>query len=180
MTPEEEMRARLIAEAAKMKIPLAALDPTSPWMVDMDTAVSEALKRIEASQNAEHAGVIYQNPDGQYAYSIPLAMRLRDEFSLNVQPTKDRKLVAIWHRHPNDSKQDDSLLFSPDDLNVADKLNLPSYIHFLGDNTLRSYTPKKTKTFSKRMPGTMMPVRVSRGDDVVLVPPQLFAQESAP
>lgn len=181
MSPEE-LRAQLIAEANAVKgsqLPVAALDPTSPWMPDMDMAVAEALKRIAENPNAEQAGVIFQNPEGMYAYSIPLTMRSRDNFALNAQSSADRRLSGMWHIHPGDHAGDDSTLFSPNDVEVANKLGLPSYVQFQANGKLRRYTPKQTKTFTKRMPGSMQPVRVSLGDEVVFIPRELFA-ESVP
>lgn len=175
------MRAKLIADAASAKIPLAALDPTSPWFGDMDSAVGEALKRLALQGNAEQAGVVFQNPQGQYAYSIPLTMRSRDEFILNAKNGKEHKLAGIWHTHPSDHKSEDAArYFSPQDIEVATRLNLPSYIKFLETNMLRRYEPGKTRTFSRKITGQLKPAKVSEGDEVVLIPPQLFANEVAP
>lgn len=178
MTPEEELREKLIGDALKQRIPMAAIDPTSPWMPDLDSAVAEAIKRAQLQNKTETAGVIFQNPDGMYAYSIPLTMKIRDEFALQAQSGKDRKLAAIWHSHPGDTKGDDSTVFSPNDITRADQLKLPSYIQFMVDGKLRSYTPGKTKTFSKYFAGNRVPAKVSLGDDVVLVPRQLMAEST--
>lgn len=146
----------------------------------MDMAVAAAIKRLKIQQNAEQAGAIFQNPEGLYAYSLPVTMRDRDNFAFDVHNSAERKLAAFWHTHPPDMGGDDSGFFSPNDLNVANQLNIPSYIQFLADNSLRRYIPKKTRTFTRRVAGSMAPIRVSRGDEVILVPNQLFAENTPP
>lgn len=159
---------------------LLELDPESQWVPDLDTAVSQALARLKLQQNAEQAGAIFQNTAGLYGYSLPITMRDRDNFAFDVKSGGDQKLAAFWHTHPADMRGDDSGFFSPNDLSVANQLNIPSYIKFLADGSLRRYTPKKTHTLTRRVAGSMTPIRVSRGDEVILIPPQLFAQEPAP
>lgn len=139
--------------------------------------MGRAIELLKLQQNAEQAGAIFQNPQGLYGYSRPITMQDRDNFAFDVKSGAEQKLAAFWHTHPSDMRGDDSGFFSPNDLDVANKLDIPSYIKFLADGSLRRYTPKKTRTLTRRVAGSMASIRVSRGDEVVLIPPQLFAQE---
>lgn len=171
----EALRAQLIAAALKEKMPAAALDPTSPWLPDLDSAVHEAIKRSGAIADNEQSGIIYKNTDGQFAYSIPLTSARQDDFALRAQIPQGQALAAIWHSHPGK----DSLAgyFSPHDIEMATKLNVPSYIRFNSDGSIRSFTPGKTKLSSvKTGSGAFDSVRTTRGDAVLAIPAQMYAE----
>jgi len=171
----EAMREQLIAAALKADKPVAALDPTSPWLPDLDTAVNEAIKRSGKIASNEQSGVIFKNADGHYAYSIPLTSARQDDFALRAQLAKGQSLAAIWHSHPGDDEL--ATYFSPHDLEMADKLGIPSYVRFNSDGSIRSYTPGKTKTSYVSAPGDRVSrLKVARGDQVIALPMKLFAE----
>jgi hypothetical protein len=171
----EDIRAQLIAEAAKSKSPIAHLDPTSPWLPDRDAIVAEAIRRWAKDGNTETSGVIFKNADGNYAYSIPLTSARHDEFALRAQLPKGQTLGAILHSHPGND--DLAGYFSPHDVQMADKLGIPSYIRFDSDGSLRSYMPGKTKTSIRRTgAGQFDTAKVSRGDPVTALPASLYAE----
>lgn len=170
----EDMRAQLIAAALKEKMPQAALDPTSPWLPDLDSAVNEAIKRSGAIANNEQSGVVFKNADGHFAYSIPLTSARQDDFALRAQIPEGMSLAGIWHSHPGNDEL--AGFFSPADLDMADKLNVPSYIRFNKDGAIRSYTPGKTKTLRRSLYDPATTSRVTRGDVVTALPAQLYAE----
>lgn len=166
------LREQLIAAASKDKMPVAALDPTSPWLPDLDSAVNEAIKRSGKITANEQSGVVIKSADGQFAYSIPLTSVRQDDFALRAQLQNGQSLAAIWHSHPGNDEM--AGYFSPHDLEMADKLKVPSYIRFNTDGTIRSYVPGKTKT--KRVSFADQFLNVSRGDPVTALPAQLYAE----
>lgn len=152
------------------EIPLAQLDPESSWDPDMEASATAALRALQPSVT-EHAGLIYQNPQGQYARSIATTQGARDGFALRAQLNANQKLAAIWHVHPGDD--DNGQIFSPNDVATAEKLKVPSYVLFQKDNSIRKYTPGKTKTYD--LPSADKFTRnftVSRGDPVGVNPDQ--------
>lgn len=170
----EVLREQLIAAAAKDKLPIAHLDPTSPWLPDLDSAVNEAIKRSGKTAENEQSGIIVRGPDG-YAYSIPLTSARHDDFALRAQLAKGQSLAALWHSHPGN----DNLAgyFSPHDLAMADQLKVPSYIRFNSDGSIRSYTPGKTKLQSVNTgTGRFDTQKVARGDPITALPAQLYAE----
>ena len=171
----DALREQMITAAARSKTPTAALDPTSPWLPDLDTAVMEAIKHSGSVANNEQSGVIFKNADGHYAYSIPLTSARQDDFALRAQVAKGHTLAAIWHSHPGED--DLAGYFSPQDLNIANKLNLPSYIRFNKEGVVRRYTPGKSATTSvNKGTGKYDNVKVSRGDPVVALPAQMYGE----
>lgn len=171
----ETLRAQMIAAATQSKQPTVVLDPTSPWMSDIDTAVTEAIKRSGKIAENEQSGVIFKNADGQYAYSIPLTSARQDDFALRAQVQKGHTLAAIWHSHPGED--DLSRYFSPQDLAMADKLKLPSYIRFNQDGAVRRYMPGKSAvTRINKGTGQFDSVKVSRGDPVTALPLQMYPE----
>lgn len=171
----EALRAQLMEAAAKDKMPMASLDPTSPWLPDLDTAVNEAIKRSGAITRNEQSGVVIKNADGHFAYSIPLTSVRHDDFALRAQLAQGQALAAIWHSHPGNDQL--AGYFSPHDLEMADKLKVPSYIRFNADGSIRSYTPGKTRTKSiEAGNGPFNVMKVARGDTVTALPSQLYAE----
>lgn len=179
-TPDA-LRAQLIAALKGSKVPRASLDPTSPTFESIDDAAHGAFSRLEKSA-LEQAGIIYRNQAGKFQYSIPTSQGQRDGFALSAPTSKDAQIAAIFHTHPGD----DSLagVFSPNDVQVAKQLKVPSYIQFLKDSSVRSFTPGSTATRSMSLPGTRSSVTVADGDPVKLpfVPPAtgLMASTAAP
>lgn len=168
----ETMRQQLMDAASKDKMPVAALDPTSPWLPDLDAAVNEAIKRSGKITANEQSGVVIKNADGHFAYSIPLTSVRQDDFALRARLAQGQSLAAIWHSHPGNDEL--AGYFSPHDLEMADKLNVPSYVRFNSDGSIRSYTPGKTKT--RRMSVADAFLKVAHGDPVTALPAQLYAE----
>jgi hypothetical protein len=92
----------------------------------------------------EQAAVIFKRPDGSHVYSTVAPQVTHDTFALRAQMPKGYTLSGIVHSHPG--TDGDAYKFSPNDLDVANKLGVPSYIRFLGNNQMRKYVPGSTKT----------------------------------
>lgn len=136
---------------------------------DLPSAARAALRGIKAI-DGEQAGAILKDPSGKYYATTPITSAQHDHFDFGVGVQKGWSLAGIYHTHPGND--DAGQYFSPDDLNVAHQLNVPSYIRFLKDDSIRSYTPGKTATSRMQYDGSPFGLKVARGDPVPDPPPQ--------
>lgn len=120
------------------------LDPQSPVYDNLDKAADAVSQPPEKDPSLERSAAVYKMQDGSYRYSTVNTDGTRDQFAMRVAIPQGAKLAAIVHNHPG--TDNDAGVFSPQDLQMADQLKVPSYIRFNSDNSLRSYTPGKTKT----------------------------------
>lgn len=147
-------------------LPTAQADPGDAQTLhdDIDDSAMSALNNNAsiADDGTEHAGLILQNPDGKYTYTAPVTSRQHDHFALRAALQKGWNIAGIYHTHLGSDA--DAQLFSPDDLAMASKLGVPSYIRFMKDGAIRKYTPGHTQT--ERMPsvGSRFDMTVSQGD----------------
>lgn len=110
-------------------------------MTILTTLAASALAHCAAiTSGQECAGAIYETRDGQYHVTEPTLSPNDRHFTIRVRMPKDAHIVALWHTHdvaPN------SELFSQDDINTANALNVPSYVLVLGPSPkLIVYVPK--------------------------------------
>jgi hypothetical protein len=158
-------RQALIAQALKDKIPLAAQDPTSQIYDNLDSSAYGFKGALDPANKSEQAGVMYVDADGKYRMSIPTTQRRTEGFALRMQPPEGSKAAGIFHTHPGNDA--DSQMFSPNDLAVADKLKIPSYVMFTKTGEIRRYTPGVTKTHRVYIPGSQDQDYAADGDKVV-------------
>jgi len=84
-------------------------------------------------------------------------------------------LSAIYHTHPGSDVN--GQYFSPNDIAIAKQLAVPSYVQFLKDGSVRSYTAGKTQTQSLSTDGSRFAMtRVAHGDPLILPPSMPVAQ----
>ena len=127
-------------------------------------AARATLRGIKGKDLQEHAGVILKDPSGKYYATDPTLSAEHDQFSLKVQLQNGWSVAGVYHTHPG---QDEfGQYFSPNDINVANQLKVPSYIRFLKDDSIRSYTPGQTVTRRMDYPGSAFGVKVAKGDPV--------------
>lgn len=137
-------------------------DPDSPSHDNVDAASRAALERLE-EHPVEQAGVVYKYPDGTYKYSTISMSVAKDKFKLAAAVPKGATLASIWHTHTSD--EDLAKMFSPDDLQMSEKLKIPSYIMFK-DKKIRKYIPGVSKKVRQSMGGTFQPSFFAQGDDL--------------
>lgn len=101
-------------------VKVAKIDPNCAWMPSRDLAAAAALLRVPTDSPNEFAGAIYQNDKGEFCYSVPVEGEL-EEFAFATDPGAGR-LAGIYHTHPYSSEP------SKHDMDVAKRLNVPSYI----------------------------------------------------
>jgi hypothetical protein len=105
-----------------------------------DEALGEALSAIVKQDHLysnEYATAIIKTASG-YMFA-PLTKGDDDSFTLRVSLHKGDKLVALLHSHPGDNKSTE--IFSRNDVEVATKMNLPSYIYIVKSKQVKEYIP---------------------------------------
>lgn len=156
-----------------MPPPLVSPDPNSPEFDSLDGAADAVSKGFGKASNSELAAVVFQRADGKYVHSNVIQSD-HNNFALRAQIPPGGKLAAIAHSHPG--SDDNGQLFSPQDIDVATRLNVPSYVRFLRDDSIRRFTPGKTAT--QRIQDGHFKLTVARGDPV-LAPDQKAALASS-
>lgn len=138
-------------------------DPQSPEFDTADLAAKslEPQLSVSANKGVEFAGVLFQNARGKYQYST-LIPGDHDNFKLSAQVPKGSKIAAIVHSHPGED--DVGQVFSPNDIQIANQLKVPSYVHFLKSGSTRKYVPGKTATRFLNSSSRLDRPRVADGD----------------
>lgn len=143
--------------------PLAKVDPNDPGQGDLDTSAWSVLHGI-GDDDQESAGLIMQHPSGQYYYTAPIPSQQHDHFALRAAVQQGWKIAGIYHTHPGNDA--DGQLFSPDDLQMASQLKVPSYIKFMKDGAIRKYIPGQTASSNQPAEGNKFIRKVASGDPV--------------
>jgi proteasome lid subunit RPN8/RPN11 len=136
-----------------------------------DTIEAAAVQALDAI--TEHAyevgGVILKDQDGKYYPTPPKGDKDTDGFEIKVYYPKGHKIVAIYHTHPDQGVGEiDGELFSPVDVEIADTMQVPSYIKALRSGTVRKYEPGVHRTRRYKAPGRGTPKgRIADGQVLV-------------
>lgn len=146
--------------------PAVTLDPNSPIFKTRDGA-ADAVSREYGKVPNERASVVIKRPDGTYGYSTSVD-QADEAFALRALLAKGYSLAGIVHSHPG--TDDRGQVFSTDDLTTANSLNVPSYIRFNKDNSIRQYVPNQTKTQKTTMSGDKFGVNTAMGDPIIPEP----------
>jgi hypothetical protein len=152
--------------------PQVTLDPNSPVFQTPDGAAA-AVSKMFANLPGEQSAACILRPDGTYGYSTISPQQEESHFEMRVALPKDHKLACVIHSHPGNDQ--DGQYFSSDDIDVANKLNVPSFIRFNRDDSIRRYTPGQTKTTSIPMSGHPFGVKAAVGDQIAQEPVQVVA-----
>lgn len=144
------------------------LDGSSPAFASADEAANAFAATLgPKGQATERAGVLLKDTDGRYRYSTTTE-GTNDSFQLRAAIPKGYSFAGIMHAHPGQDER--GQVFSPDDINAANNLKVPSYIRFLDSGEVRKYVPGLTKTQQMADPTSRMPLNVARGDSLTLSP----------
>jgi proteasome lid subunit RPN8/RPN11 len=147
--------------AAARELPTSRVTETQAYAGADQAAVAALRIAMPLSQDYENGGAIIER-DGAFYYSDPVSNGDTGHIVFKAAFPEGGRLAAIYHTHP--SSEEDSRMFSWDDVNEARKLNVDSYIGVLGDGTIRFFDPRKTPTHPYQLPGTpISPGRVSDG-----------------
>lgn len=135
---------------------------------DPNEAAVKSLAKIKDTRN-ELGGLIWQEPDGRYYASEPAGNERTRKFEVRVKLPKGAIPNALYHSHPPEGDHDlEGELFSPDDVDIADRMKLASYIKAMASGNIRRYEPGKSKTEPAPRSGSKSGGRgrVSRGDQI--------------
>lgn len=83
-------------------------------------------------------GILFNPQTRQYAYTTPAGMSQDAHFGTRVQFVQPWQLDSIYHSHPSAPR---STQFSQDDIDIAQRLGVPSYILTRYDNKVRLFDP---------------------------------------
>lgn len=155
-------------------LPVSQVTNDAQWFDSAEAAAHAATQNSDPK--VEKAGFIVSRPDGKFAFSTPATQDSHDNFAFRAQIQQGHKLAGLYHNHPGNDSDADS--FSPRDVNVANKLKVPSFIRVNSTNTVRRYTPGKSTTFAAQIHAGDDGVMASMGD--VVPPPAPSASPSAP
>lgn len=127
--------------------PVAKLDPTCVWSPDMDRQAMTVFAQLPASQR-EQAFAIYKRngPQGLAEYCYSVAVQGKGEnFEFATDPAAGR-LAGLGHTHPDNKDHPDAGTFSPNDVQTAKQLKLPSYIADVASGDVKRFDPNSSKT----------------------------------
>jgi len=111
-----------------------------------DEAAVSALNKI-SEPRYEMGGVVYRDKYGNYSYSDPQGDERTGKFKAEASIPKSATPVAIYHSHPGYGNEADlAENFSTDDVNVANKLKMLSYIRAMDSGNIRKFEPGVTST----------------------------------
>lgn len=130
----------------------------------VEEAAAEALRAAAANDISrnEWGGLIFSNDQG-FFYSDP-TMSEKGVLQLRVGVPQGAKPAGIYHTHPRRAHNEG---FSPEDIQMAKALGVPSYIHEFRTGGQRAYTPGQTKV---RRSGTNM-------GDALIAPVTIFPED---
>ena len=164
---------------------LAALITSKAFAADPATFVTETTA-YDTEQNAVKAALSIANEkaigvefggaiikrNGSFFYTDAVTTNDMSKVSFRVLKTHDSEIVAIYHIHPkttvnnSDSKADDnaSRFFSNEDVQVATKMNVHSYIFVQIDNSTHEFVPGVSHTTIVKNEATNSLDKLSAGE----------------
>lgn len=98
---------------------------------------------VGISPHYETGGILFQGKDGKFFFSEPATegKKKDDGFRIRVKVPPGATPVGIFHNHPVRNRQAD--MFSPEDVQMADQLGVPSFIINSKTGQIRRFHPKE-------------------------------------
>lgn len=113
--------------------------------VSVEKAATLALRlSVKKSTSLEYGGCLFRKTsDGAAAFYFtePATNGSPDEFAITCELPSGAKLVGLYHTHPQGSEPG----ISTNDIDVARKLNVVSFVAFIDQSKIMSFTPGKTR-----------------------------------
>lgn len=109
-----------------------------------DEAAISALSKI-TEKKYELGGIISQAGDRYYT-SEPMGDKRTGSFTARVKLPQGERAVGLYHSHPSAMHESigDSELFSPGDVETAQRMKMLSYIKALASDKIKKFEPGKT------------------------------------
>lgn len=150
-----------IFASALCALPFAAIAADACHSTVTDAARAALAAAIPLSTKFEHGGALY-SLDSCYGFTAPQTSGKRTSVELRVALPKGAHLAGIYHTHPG--KKADAHTFSADDVATQRRLNVPSYIGVVIDDSLRVLDANTFAGISRAERGDGV---VSRGRELV-------------
>lgn len=133
----------------------------------METAVQEAFKLIPADAQGEMGGGILFCDNANFkGYVLTEAVGQGDSHKMQMQIVAPKdwncRTVALYHTHPGTNEAAD--YFSTKDIEVAEQLNIPSFIRTSLCQCIKAFYPGKTHKARARIGLTKDSRIVSAGE----------------
>lgn len=136
-----------------MGAPVSAVQDYTRVYPSATAAAIAALRAITGHHDEHGGGILYNPKTKQYVYTAPVGIDDDAHFSAAIQYPDPWQLAGLYHTHPSSGSYGESAvppgdteMFSPNDVDVAKQLKVPSYILSYFDNKIRSYDPKIGQT----------------------------------
>jgi Domain of unknown function (DUF4329) len=137
------MRA-LLAVLLLLSLPVQAQELIGPTPSLIPTAWAALQPLTNKDGCIEYAGVIIREASGAYRYTTPVT-GTEDHFTLKVFLYGGERLAGLYHIHPLCAGKKSDEMFSPNDIQTADRLNVSSFIWVGVDDSVREYIPGRSK-----------------------------------
>lgn len=116
-------------------------------------AVYALSQAMAAHSCTETAGVVIW-AGGGYTLSVPVT-GTDDRFTLRVALHAGERIVALWHTHPDCEGAPNAGIVSPQDIETATALRVPSYIGVQSTGVVKVYVPGVTRTYRTLIAGSL-------------------------
>lgn len=168
--------------ATSPEIPATILED-SPAFASMQEAAFAGLALVTARfADVEYGGVVVER-GGRYFYTAPVTSHRGTELAFRILIPKDAHIVGMYHTHPRGHihlRDIDALAyFSSDDIEVAKRLGVVSYIAEECDRTVRMFDPSAAQNRHLEPGRRSLGVQVGNVDSLhqaVVVPPGMDEQ----
>ena len=115
----------------------------------VDKAATLALRlSVKKSTSIEYGGCLFKKTKDDlnaFYFTEPATNGSPDEFAITCELPSGSKLVGLYHTHPRGSE----LGISTNDIDVAKKLKVISFVAFIDQEKIMSFTPGKTRVRSR-------------------------------
>jgi hypothetical protein len=124
------------------QLPVSKLADGSKTYGSRKEAMQAAMAAVRGGDKHVEVGgaILYNSLTNQYGFTTPAGELNGAHFGARVQYTTPWKVDSLYHTHTAGER---SAKFSADDLDMASRLKVPSYILARYDNKIRMYEPGK-------------------------------------
>lgn len=109
-----------------------------------EAAISALRLSVKKSVRVEYGGCLFRKTTADvkaFYFTEPATNHSPEDFAITCELPSGAKLVGLYHTHPLGSIPG----ISTNDIDVAKKLNVTSFVAFIDQGTIMSYVPGKTR-----------------------------------
>lgn len=152
---------------------IAQVSDDSKFFDSADQAAVAALKLIPSLNNSnyfEYSGCIFVDANSsphRFFYTFPVTNNSSDGIRIScVPPAYATALVGIFHTHPISDSFGNTDGFSTHDVEIADRLNITSYVGTIKTRNIIRYISCKSRKECLDSGGTVCRNKYSRGERI--------------